>query len=79
MKLLILVFSALWMTTAQALLPPKYLTVPHWQHCVSSIKKQSAYFVCLPDIKPHQCPITSWDRLTQQKLIDRCEEGKNHV
>ena len=56
-------------------LPPKYLSVPHWKECSTSITCGSARYVCLPRVKPALCPEQSWQLLTSGHLIPDCSKG----
>jgi hypothetical protein len=55
-----------------ALLPPKYLSVPHWKSCVSTEMRKTAEFYCLPHQRPRACPHQSWKELTHQHLMNYC-------
>lgn len=55
-----------------ALPAPKYLSVPQWEDCTSTITKGSSQFICLPAKKPEQCPFSSWRILKDKHLIDNC-------
>lgn len=62
MKKIIFIFSILLVSSSSwGVLPPKYLSVPEWQSCVSTVTKGGANFVCLPAEKPLTCPQASWD------------------
>ena len=62
----------LMFNTAWSMVPPKYLSVPHWKECTSSETKGGAEFYCLPGKKPLLCPKESWKKLTKEKMMDRC-------
>lgn len=61
-----------WVGSAQAALPPKYLSVPQWQDCVETVTKGTAQFICLPSDKPKNCPDESWQELIGLNEIDLC-------
>lgn len=75
MKLSYLIIGAslfMVVNTCWSMLPPKYLSVPHWQRCVSTKTRGTAQFVCLPRAKPMNCSNESWERLTGEHLLDNC-------
>jgi len=57
--------AALVFGGAQAALPPKYLSVPHWRQCSSQQSMGSYNAVCLPAQRPAGCPQSSWRALNQ--------------
>lgn len=61
-------------TSSLALMPPKYLSVPHWKQCVSTQTQGSAQFICLPDARPLHCPRSSWKKLNHQQLVNKCSK-----
>ena len=58
--------------TSFARLPPKYLSVPHYKHCVSTVTRGMAQYICLPAGKPAGCPQASWDTLKNRHLVGPC-------
>lgn len=57
---------------AEAGVPPKYLSVPQWQSCTSTMQKGTAQFVCLPGHKPKSCPFFSWMKLKRHHMLPMC-------
>jgi hypothetical protein len=55
-----------------AMMPPKYLSVKSWKHCVSKVNRDSAKFICLPNAQPFYCPDASWHKLNEMHLVDNC-------
>ena len=55
--------AALSLGHAQALTPPKYLSIPHVRQCLSEKSAGSYNTVCLPAARPAQCPKSSWRAL----------------
>lgn len=58
-------------------LPPKYLSVPHWQDCAKTMARGGAKYWCLPPVKPANCPEQSWKLLTGQQMIPDCLTADN--
>jgi hypothetical protein len=58
-------------------LPPKYLSVPHWQDCAKIMIRGGAKYWCLPPVKPANCPEQSWKLLTRQSMIPHCITDTN--
>lgn len=57
--------AALSFGHAEALTPPKYLSIPHVRQCLSQQSAGSYETVCLPAARPEQCPKSSWRALNQ--------------
>ena len=55
-----------------SLAAPEYLSVPHWQDCVSNVTKGTANFACLPAKKPANCRHRTWKKLTHKHLLENC-------
>jgi hypothetical protein len=66
-------FLSFLSTASLAMLPPKYLNVPHWKSCVHTTTKETAQFICLPHKKPATCPGSSWENLVHCNLLDTCK------
>ena len=64
---LALVFGALCAALsfghAEAMTPPKYLSIPNVRECLSQQSAGSYNTVCLPDARPAHCPKSSWRAL----------------
>ncbi len=75
--LLLLLVSQLVLAAVPGVLPPEYLRVPQWQKCVDKIACSNAKYLCLPKVKPSDCPLESWEQLTSKHLIPYCSEGCN--
>lgn len=59
-------------SVSEAMTPPKYLSVPKWQSCVSTITKGTAQYVCLPKHRPQTCPMMSWMKLDHHHMLPHC-------
>jgi hypothetical protein len=69
--LLFLVASA----DAASVLPPKYLSVPDFQACLSKQSEGTYEAICLPTQRPAVCPRKSWHtlrRLIGDQRVPRC-------
>ncbi|MDG2286828.1 MAG: hypothetical protein P8N43_15085, partial [Alphaproteobacteria bacterium] len=72
----------LWMTTwllitvtSYAVLPPEYLSVPHFKQCLSTADQGTWQSWCVPLIKPKDCPCSSWLALqNSQKAPPQCKQ-----
>ena len=70
--------AALVFGDAEAALPPKYLSVPHWRQCLSQQSMGSYDIVCLPARHPAECPPSSWsalNRLDEDQRPPPCREN----
>lgn len=74
MKLLkrLMFLSLFFCLPVLALLPPKYLSVPHWKNCVGAMTRGSAQFICLPEKRPHHCSRSSWKKLKRTGELQSC-------
>lgn len=56
-------------------LPPAYLAVYHWKHCLADQKVTdgSSQQWCLPSSKPKNCPQKSWDTLSKDNSLSACK------
>lgn len=60
---------------AVGVLPPRYLSVPQFQQCLSSQSKGSYDTLCRPATRPAACPTASWRalrRLSGSDKLPRC-------
>jgi hypothetical protein len=73
-RILCLLLSCFAMS-AWAVLPPKYLSIPHWKQCVDTATVDgSSTYVCLPSARERACPPASWRALHAKKnILVRCK------
>ena len=55
-----------------AMLPPEYLQVANFKKCLAVKNMGSWQALCLPSIKPQNCPPNSWSKLIKQKELNKC-------
>jgi hypothetical protein len=53
---------------SQALVAPAYISVPHFQQCLSTTSQGSFRTWCLPASKPAPCPDASWSALQNAQV-----------
>jgi hypothetical protein len=76
-RLLVLVWLAASCMSASAALPPKYLSVPDFDRCLSQADAPGGTYRtwCLPPSKAAACPAASWKQLralTGQQALPPC-------
>lgn len=54
-----------------AALPPKYLGVKDFKHCLATQQSSGYRAWCLPTQQPERCPATSWQELKAHTGNDR--------
>ena len=60
-------------------LPPKYLSVPDFQKCLSQKDMGTWKSWCLPESKPKGCPSESWDKLKYgQDSLPFCTQASEY-
>lgn len=57
---------------AFALLPPKYLSVPHFKSCLSQKNMGTWTAYCLPQKKPRACPLNAWHQVLRDNSLNQC-------
>jgi hypothetical protein len=60
--------------TANAVLPPKYLSVPNFNQCLGNKDMGTWTAWCMPASKPAACSAESWQQLEQLTNADRLPE-----
>ena len=55
------------------ILPPHYLSVPHWQHCFATEQRGTWQSYCLPTHRPTDCPLASWQQLKKETAVMHCK------
>ncbi|MDR3477670.1 MAG: hypothetical protein P4M14_06535 [Gammaproteobacteria bacterium] len=78
MKLLqagLCLFLSVVAVNSWAVLPPQYLSIPHWKQCVDTATINGGYsYVCLPNARERHCPPSSWRAFHAKKnLLPRCK------
>lgn len=71
-----LISATIPLEQANAVLPPRYLSVPDFQQCLSQQSKGTYDTVCLPAARPAHCPAASWKalrRLSGDQKVPRCD------
>ncbi len=71
-----LICSTIPLEYANAVVPPRYLSVPNFQQCLSQQSRGTYDIVCLPAARPAQCPAASWKalrRLSGDQKVPRCD------
>ena len=63
----------------KASLPPKYLSVPNFQKCLSQKDMGTWKSWCLPESQPKGCPSKSWDKLKyEQDSLPFCKQTSEY-
>lgn len=57
-------------TSCFAVLPPRYLSVEHFDKCLADKQVRTFRVWCMPEKKPATCPSSSWEQLRMLKGRD---------